>query len=103
MIPTVDEALAYLGIDYPDDFVRQNVQRALNAAVGVVRGSVGDDVFETLTDSDKLKEFTLLHTADLYDERNTTTLKTTAVNRRIATTMELQLKIEFRREKEKST
>ena len=103
MIPTLDDALEYLGIDYPDDFVRRNVQRALNAAVGVVRGAVGDDVFEVLTDSDKLKEFTLLHTADLYDERNTTTLKTAAVNRRIVTSMELQLKLELRREKENTT
>jgi hypothetical protein len=103
MIPVLKEALDYLGIDYADEAVQQNVQRALNAAAGIVRGAVADDVYETLTDSEKLKEFTLLHTADLYDERNTTTLKTSAVNRRIVAVMELQLKMEYRRKKEEST
>lgn len=101
-MPVLEEALDYLGIDYADEIVSQNVQRALNAAAGVVKGAVGDDVYELLPDSEKLKEFTLLHTADLYDERNTTTLKTAAVNRRIITVMELQLKMEYRRKKEES-
>ena len=82
--------------------ISQNVQRALEAAIDVVKGAVGDDVFEVLTDSEKLKEFTILHTADLYDERNTSTAKTSAVNRRIVCVMELQLKMEYRRQKEVS-
>ena len=100
---TLEEALGYLGIDYADEIVSQNVQRALNAAVGIVRGAIADDVYEVLADCEKLNEFTLLHTADLYDERNTTTLKTSAVNRRIVTVMEIQLRIEYRRKKEDST
>ena len=101
-MPTLEEILEYLGIDYADDAVSRNAQRALDAAVGIVKGAVGDDVFDVLTDSEKLKEFTILHTADLYDERNTTTLKATAVNRRIVAVMELQLKMEYRRKKEES-
>lgn len=101
-MPTLEEILEYLGIDYADDAVSRNAQRALDAAVGIVKGAVGDDVYDILTDSEKLKEFTILHTADLYDERNTTTLKATAVNRRIVAVMELQLKMEYRRKKEES-
>ena len=102
MMPTLEEALEHLGIDYADDAVSQNVQRALSAAVGIVKGAVGDDVLELLPDSEKLKEFILLHTEELYDGRNTTTLKAAAVNRRIVTVMELQLKMEYRRKKEES-
>ncbi len=101
-MPTLEEILEYLGIDYADDAVSRNAQRALDAAVDIVKGAVGDDVYDILTDSEKLKEFTILHTADLYDERNTTTLKATAVNRRIVAVMELQLKMEYRRKKEES-
>lgn len=101
-MPTLEEILEHLGIDYADDAVSRNAQRALDAAVGIVKGAVGDDVYEVLPDSEKLKELTILHTADLYDERNTTTLKATAVNRRIVAVMELQLKMEYRRKKEES-
>lgn len=101
-MPTLEEALAYLGIDYADDVVSRNVQRALNAAISIVKGIVGDDAFVYLLDNDKLKEFVLLHTADLYDERNTTTLKGNATNRRIVDSMEWQLKLELKRLKEKS-
>ena len=101
-MPTLEEALAYLGIDYADDIVSRNVQRALDAAVGVVKGTVGDDIFEYFPNSPKLRELILLHMADLYDERNTTTLKANAVNRRIIDSMEWQLKLELKRQKEES-
>ncbi len=96
-MPTLEEALAYLGIDYADDMVSSNVQRALNAAIGVVKGAVGDDVLDYFPDNDKVKELVLLHTADLYDQRNTTTLKSNATNRRIVDSMEWQLKLELKR------
>ena len=100
-MPTFEEALDYLGIDYADHVIRQNVQRALDAAVGVIRGAVGEAVYDMFPGSPKLKELTLLHVADLYDERNTTTLKANAVNRRIVDSIEWQLKMELRRKKEK--
>ncbi|MDE6730875.1 MAG: hypothetical protein K2J71_08910 [Oscillospiraceae bacterium] len=99
-MPILEETLDYLGIDYVDDAVRRNAQMALDAAADVIRGAVGDDVYEMLPDSRKLKELTLLHTADLYDERNTTTPKANAVNRKIVDSMEWQLKLELRRKKE---
>ena len=101
-MPTLEEALAYLGIDYADDMVSSNVQRALNAAVGVVKGAVGDDVIDSFPDNAKLRELILLHMVDLYDQRNTTTLKGNAVNRRIVDSIEWQLKLELKRRKEKS-
>lgn len=101
-MPTLEEALEYLGIDYPDETVSRNVQRALDAAVGVVKGAVGDDVLDQFPDSSKLRELILLHTADLYDQRNTTTLKNNAVNRRIVDSMEWQLKLELKRIKGES-
>lgn len=101
-MPELEEALAYLGIDYADDMVSSNVQRALNAAFSIVKGAVGDDVLDYLPNNDKLKELVLLHTADLYDQRNTTTLKANAVNRRIVDSMEWQLKLELKQLKEES-
>ena len=101
-MPTLEEALEYLGVDYPDEMVSRNVQRALDAAVGVVKGAIGDDVLEHFPNSSKLRELILLHMADLYDERNTTTLKANAVNRRIIDSMEWQLKLELKRQKEDS-
>ena len=101
-MPTLEEALAYLGIDYADDMVSSNVRRALNAAVGVVKSAVGDDVIDSFPDNAKLQELILLHMADLYDQRNTTTLKGNAVNHRIVDSMEWQLKLELKRLKEES-
>lgn len=99
-MPTVEDALDYLGIDYADDMVIRNVSRALKAAIAVVLGSVGEDVETYLPNNAKVKELVLLHTADLYDERNTTTLKGNAVNRRIVESMEWQLRLELKRARE---
>ena len=99
-MPTLEEVLDYLGIDYADEVVRSNVAHALHAAIAMVKGSVGEDVLKYLPENPKVKELVFLYTADLYDERNTSTLKTNAVNRRIVDSMELQLKLELRRKKE---
>ena len=41
---TIEDALAYLGIDYPDDVLKKNVTRALATARAAVLGGVGEDV-----------------------------------------------------------
>ncbi len=99
-MPTLEEVLDYLGIDYADETVKNNVTHALNAAIAAVKGAVGEDVLDFLPDNPKVKELVFLYTADLYDERNTSTLKANAVNRRILDSMEWQLKLELRRKKE---
>lgn len=98
-MPTLEECLLYLGIDYADDAVNANVSRCLSAAGALVRGAVGEDVQTYLPDSEKFKELVLLYMADLYDERNTTQ-KVTAVNRRIIDYLEWQLKLELKQVKE---
>ena len=48
-MPTIEDVLAYLGIDYADEIVTKNVQSALNTAKQVLLGSVGADVEKYLT------------------------------------------------------
>lgn len=64
---TVDDVLAYLGIDYADDMVTTNINRAIETAHGELRESVGDDYPEThpLT-----KELALIYADVSYNQRD---------------------------------
>jgi hypothetical protein len=99
-MPTVEDALDYLGIDYADDAVRNNVSRALSAAAAALCGSVGADVLEYLPGDDRVKELVLIYTSDLYDERGIANQKVSSATRHIVQSMELQLRLELRRAKE---
>lgn len=98
-MPTVEEALVYLGIDYTDEVVTANVTRALNAAIQTVRGSVGDDVLLYLPDDARVKELVLLYTDDLYTNRGLSN-KAIGSQRRLIADMEWQLRLELRQAKE---
>lgn len=98
-VPTIDEALAYLGIDYADELVKTNVQRALQTAQKVLHGAVGDAAEEVLPDDARIDSLVLIYTDDLYSERGVSA-KVSAATRRIVADMELQLRLEYRRAKE---
>lgn len=98
-MPTYEEALDYLGIDYADDVVKRNVTRALAAAAKTLRGAVGDDVETLLPDDSRVKELALIYTDDLYSNRGVAA-KVSGATRRLVHTMELQLQMELRRARE---
>jgi GTPase len=87
-----------MGIDYADAMVSANVQRALDTAKRILEGSVGD--FETYAPGDeRARELVLMYADDLYSERGVSAKVSGAV-RKLAETMENQLRLEIRRAKE---
>ncbi|MBQ8143811.1 MAG: phage gp6-like head-tail connector protein [Butyricicoccus sp.] len=98
-MPSLVEALAYLGIDYADESVRRNVSRSLKAAEGMLRGAVGDDVTLYLPDDPRVEELTLIYLDDLYSERGVSA-KVSGATRRLVESMETQLRLELRAKKE---
>lgn len=97
-MPTIEEALQYLGIDYADALVTANVTRALNSAKKILHGSVGEDVETYLKDDARTKELILIYLDDLYSDRGVSA-KTSNATRRLVAAMELQLRLELRRAK----
>lgn len=95
-MPTYEEALEYLGIDYPDDTVRANVTRALATAVKSLEGAVGEDVGVLMPDDPRAKELVLIYLDDLYSTRGVSA-KVSGATRQLVHTMELQLTMELRR------
>ena len=101
IVPTLSDALAYMGIDYADDMVTANVTRALATAVQVLHGAVGEDVETYLPGDPRAAELVLIYTDDLYSERGVAA-KVSGAPRRLVADMELQLRLELRREREKA-
>lgn len=92
-VVSVDEALAYLGIDYPDDMVIKNIERSILTADSFLRGSIGDDY--PVSDP-RSKELALILISDLYDNRGL--VSTVSGNtRRLVEDLSLQLRLELRR------
>lgn len=98
-MPTLQDALNHLGIDYEDTVVSANVQRALNTAVKTMHGAVGVDVETYLPNDPRIDELVLIYTDDLYSERGVSA-KVSNATRLMVNTMELQLRMELREAKE---
>lgn len=94
-MPTYEEALDYLGIDYADDVVQRNVNRAMAAAVKTLHGAVGPDVQTLLPDDSRVKELVLIYTDDLYTNRGISA-KVSGATRQLVHMMEWQLRLELR-------
>ena len=94
-MPTIEECLAYLGIDYADDLVRKHVTRALATAVKVLHGAVGEDVETLMPNDSRAKELALIYMDDLYSEKGVSA-KVTGATRRMVADMEMQLRLELR-------
>ena len=100
-MPTIDEVLSYLGIDYADEDVTKNVQKALNAAKATLLGSVGEDVETYLPDDPRVAELVKIYTDDLYSERGVSA-KVSGATRQMVNTMEWQLRLELIRAREEA-
>ena len=93
-MPTLEEALLYLGIDYTDEVTNKNVTRALATAEKTVQGAVGDDVGDYLKDDPRVTELVLIYLEDLYSQRGVSA-KVSGATRRLVYDMELQLRMEL--------
>lgn len=91
-VVSVDEVLAYLGIDYSDDMVTVNIERAIKSADAYLKGSIGTDY---PIEDPRSKELALIIVSDLYDNRglNSTVSGNT---RRLVEDLSLQLRLELR-------
>ena len=98
-MPTLNEAMQYLGIDYPDALIYSNVARTLAAAEQVLYGAVGADVQTYLPGDPRVSELILIYLEDLYSQRGIAA-KVTGATRRLVADMEQQLRMELRAAKE---
>lgn len=93
-MPTREDVLAYLGIDYADDMVNKNVDRCILTADAYLKGSIGKNY---PTEDPRVKELALILISDLYDNRGM--IEKVAGNvRRLVDDMSLQLRLELRSE-----
>lgn len=93
-MPTVEDVLAYLGIDYADNMVNRNIKRAIDVADSYLKGSIGDNY---PIDDPRAKELALIFISDLYDNRGMIE-KVSGNVRRLVDDFSLQLRLELRRE-----
>lgn len=94
-VVSVDEVLAYLGIDYSDDMVTKNIERTIKTADAYLKGSIGENY---PVEDPKAKELALIIISDLYDKRGVN--ETVSGNvRRLVDDLSLQLRLELRRVK----
>jgi hypothetical protein len=77
---TPDELLSYLGIDYADDMVNKNIDRAINTADGELRESVSENY---PVDHPLTKELALIYASNAYENRGDVSLSIMSVNYRI--------------------
>ena len=90
---SVEDVLAYLGIDYADDMVNRNVERAIKTADAYLKGSIGENY---PVEDPRVKELALIIISDLYDNRGL--VSTVSGNtRRLVDDLSLQLRLELRR------
>lgn len=94
-VVSVDEVLKYLGIDYADNMVTANIQRAIKTADFYLKGSIGENY---PVEDPRAKELALIVVADLYDNRGLTVSTNVSANtRKLVDDMSLQLSLELRR------
>lgn len=96
-VVSVDEVLAYMGIDYADDMVTANIQRAIKTADYYLKGSIGENY---PVEDPRSKELALIIVADLYDNRSLQALGGGSISsntRKLVEDMSLQLRLELRR------
>ena len=95
-VVSVEDVLAELGIDYADDMVNKNINRAIKTADAYLKGSIGENY--PVSDS-RAKELALIIISDLYDNRG---IKDTVSGntRKLVDDISLQLRLELRRTSE---
>lgn len=93
---TIDEVKDYLGIDYVDEMITRNINRAITVADAYLKGSIGEDY---PTEDPRAKELALIIISDIYDNRGLTTTVSGNV-RKLVEDLSLQLRVELGRSNE---
>ena len=100
--PNIDDLKAYSGIDYADEMVEKNLQRALATANTTLAGAIGSDAKDTLADDVRAHTLVLIYGDDLYSNRgvfNTDNAKVSGATRRMTHDLEEQVRMEYRKRK----
>lgn len=98
-MPTMQDALFYLGIDYADEMVTANVKRAMATAVKRLHRAIGDDVETYLPGDPEAAELVLIYTREAYDA-DSLTEKARAALKHQREDLEPQLRFALRKAKE---
>lgn len=93
IVVSVDEVLAYLGIDYADDVVIKNIERTIKTADAYLKGSIGEAY---PVEDPRAKELALIIVSDLYDNRGIQST-ISGNTRKLVDDLSLQLRLELRR------
>lgn len=91
-VVSVNEVLAYLGIDYEDDMTIKNVERTIKTADAYLKGSIGLDY---PVNDPRAKELALIIISDLYDNRGIQST-ISGNTRKLVDDLSLQLRLELR-------
>ena len=91
-MPTTQEVMDYLGIDYADDMITRNIERSITVADAYLKGAVGKNY---PIDDPRAKELALIFISDLYDNRGMIE-KVNGNIRRLVDDFTLQLRLELR-------
>lgn len=91
-MPTTQEVMDYLGIDYADEMVTRNIERTITVADAYLKGAVGKNY---PIDDPRAKELALIFISDLYDNRGMIE-KVNGNIRRLVDDFMLQLRLELR-------
>lgn len=89
MIVTLDEVKSYLGIDYSDAMIDNNLNRLIGTAESYIKGAVG----ENYPQDNRAKELALIVISDLYDNRGMCENSSSNL-RKIINDLSLQLRLE---------
>lgn len=97
---TLETALQHLGYDEVDPAIRAKVNDQLAEAETLLKGAVGDDIFELLPDDPRINTLLKAYLDDLHDDRGTVSAKAGNAKRALIHTAEWQLKMELIRARE---
>lgn len=100
-MPTIQDALSYLGIDYADEMVERNVKRALATATKRLHRAIGEDVEDYLIDDPEVFELVLIYTRESYDADSLTD-KARAALKHQRDDLEPQLRLALQKAKEEA-
>lgn len=97
---TLETALQHLGYDEVDAVIRAKVTDQLAEAETLLKGAVGDDIFELLPDDPRINTLLKAYLDDLHDDRGTVSAKASNAKRALIHTTEWQLKTTLIRKRE---
>lgn len=90
----IEDVKAYLGIDYADELVNINANRALQSAIRRMHGAIGSDVETYLPGDPRIDDLVLIYVRESYDGSNLTEKERSAL-KQLRADLEPQLRLEL--------